>query len=118
VEWLILSVYEGKTVCSLSVTKLKFILVDEMCYNGIEDSLISYCGYGQLSVSSRSAHCLSVRESMLYPCSNASLQTNKHPNATDVEASAGNAPKNIWPKSNAITAKSLLLILGRICTAY
>jgi len=38
--------------------------------------------------------------------------------ATDVEASAGNARKNIWLKSNAITAKSLLFILGRIFKSY
>ena len=107
-------------MCSLSVTRLKFILADEMCYNGIEDSLISYCWYshGQLAVSSRSAHCLSFRESILCLFSKASLQTNKYPIATDVEASRGNARKNIWPKSNAITAKTLLLILGRICTAH
>jgi hypothetical protein len=103
-------------MCCLSVTRLKFILADETCYSGIEDSLISYCGYGhgQLAVSSRSAHCHAIRESILCPCSNASLQKNEHANATDVEASAGNTRKNIW----AITAKSLLLILGRIFKAY
>ena len=107
-------------MCCLSVTSLKFILADETCFSGIEDSLISYCGYvhGQLAVSSRSAHCLSVRESILCPYSKASLQKIEHANATDVEASAGNVRKNICPKSNAITAKFLLLILGRIFQAY
>ena len=102
-------------MCCLSVTRLKFILADKTCYNGIEDSLISYCwyGHGQLAVSSRSAHCLSVRESILCQCSNASLQPNEHANATEVEASTGNARKNIWPKNNAITAKSLFVNFGQ-----
>jgi len=101
-------------MCCLSVTRLKFILTDDTCYNRIEDRLISYCGYGhgQLAVCSRSAHCLSVRESILCPCSNASLQRNEHAKATDVEARAGKARKNIWPKSNAITAISLLVHFG------
>jgi len=42
----------------------------------------------------------------------ASLQKNEHAKATDVEASTGNVHKNIWPKSNAITAKYLLVHFG------
>ena len=46
---------------------------------------------GQLAVSSRSAHCLSVKESILCRGSNASFHTNEKASVAGVEASAGNA---------------------------
>ena len=56
--------------------------------------------------------------SLLGKVSFSSLQTNEHAKATDVEASAGNAHKNIDPKVMRLLPNIYWLILGRIFKSY